>query len=132
MLVIPCSEGAFFHDIVEDFSGDHTVMASYPCRAERSKRDLESGGRIVDKGSSLDGTNAFPFGHDSSERSFAIVPRPHVFNRSVVGGDVGVCWHVEPSLVGRIKRRARTQNIGLFTRFGVFFHVPLGFEFSSG
>ena len=107
-------------------------MARNPRWAQRPERDFESGGCVVDQRSSLNGTNALPFGHDSAERPFAVVPRPNVFHWRIVRCGVDVGGHERTSLMNGVEGGAGAENGGRFPWCVVFFHVPFGFVLAGG
>ena len=99
MFVIPFAKRSFLHHVVEDFTGNHAVVAGHPHGAKRPEGHAKPGGGIVNQTACLEGADAFPFGHDASKRTRAVVPRPDLLHRCIVGCDVGIGWHDRSSLV---------------------------------
>ena len=98
--MVPLAEGTLLHYVVEDFTRDDAVVASDPHGSKRSQRHTEPSGGVVHQSPGFKGTNAFPFRHNTTKSSRAVVPSPHVFHRGIVACDMSVGWHDSSSLTG--------------------------------
>ena len=106
VLMVPFSKRTLFHHVVKDLTGDDAVMPCHPHWAQRTQTNAESSGCVVNQRTCFYWLNAFPFWHDASESTWAVVPSPNIFDRRVVCGEVFVGWHGMTSLMSRVVRGA--------------------------
>ena len=100
VLMVPSPERPLLHHVVKHLAGHHIVMTSDPHGTERPKLNAKLRLGVIHQGACLNRTDAFPFGHDATEGTGAVVPRPNILHRSIVSGYMLVDGHEKSSLVG--------------------------------